>query len=47
MITIDPEELEKVQKELEGISERGVPALNVVTAKLINSSAKAARREAI
>ena len=47
MITIDHEEFEKARKELEGISEKAIPALNVVTAKVINDSTRAARKEAV
>lgn len=47
MITIDQEEFEKAKKELEGIMEKAIPALNVVTAKVINDSTKAARKEAV
>ena len=47
MIRIDTKEFEKAKKELEGIQDTIGPAINVVTARLINNAAREAKKEVI
>jgi len=47
MIRIDSKEFEKAKKELEGISEKAIPAINILTAKVINNAAREAKKTVI
>ena len=47
MIRVDTKEFEKAKKELEGMQDTIGPAINVVTAKVINNAAREAKKAVI